>query len=366
MRVAASASGADEAKRRRRPGPRRPGNSGPSASERPQLGCGGPSEIAILDREGRIAAVNHAWRQAFHGPQGNAGVGAAYLDVAKPLLPDLHRANLEVSVERLLSGAADGVEEVYAMQTPGGLRWRHVQIMPISVGKVGRFVAIHDDQTALATTQEALKATSEQLLTARDEERQRIAIELHDSTCQHLAAISLSVARLRRTSSCTERETAILDDIATSLKEASKETRVLSYLMKPRGLEQGGLSAGVSQFLAGFAQRTGLEVELQTDGAVDSVRPTLQHAAMRIVQEALLNANRHAQARRVSVELSLDGARLMVSVADDGQGMGSGQSDPCLGVGIPGMHARARQFSGELTISSNEQGTRVVAHLPLF
>jgi signal transduction histidine kinase len=73
-----------------------------------------------------------------------------------------------------------------------------VQITPLSVGTAGRFVAIHEDLTELALTQEALQATSEQLLTARDEERERIAIELHDSTCQHLAVINLGLERLRR------------------------------------------------------------------------------------------------------------------------------------------------------------------------
>jgi signal transduction histidine kinase len=173
------------------------------------------------------------------------------------------------------------------------------------------------------------------------------------------------VARLRRASRLSDRETAILDDISTSLSEAIKETRVLSYLMNPRGLGQSGLSATARQFLAGLAMRTGLEVALEADDAVDEVPAALQHAALRIMQEALLNASRHAQAHRVSVELGVDGGRLRVSVTDDGRGMGSDRDEPSLGVGIPGMHARAQQFSGELAIVSNESGTRVVALLPL-
>src|SRR6185436_3245991 len=122
----------------------------------------------------------------------------------------------------------------YAIQTARGPRWRHVQITPLAVGIAGRFVAIHDDLTDLALAQDAL--TSEQLLTARDEERQLIAIEQHDSTGQHLAAMNLGLAALRRALPPGGPGSAIIDEIAESLNEVVKETRVLSYLMKPRGL----------------------------------------------------------------------------------------------------------------------------------
>ena len=135
--------------------------------------------------------------------------------------------------------------------------------------------------------------------------------------------------------------------------------------MKPRGLAANGLAATVRQFLAGFAQRTGLEVTLEAGAAADRVSPLLQHAALRIIQEALLNANKHAKARRVSVGIDVDDGQLSVSVADDGHGMRLDKEGPSLGVGIPGMHARAQQFSGHLAISSDELGTRVVATLPL-
>ena len=339
-----------------------------SFPERPPRISAGSSEIVILDGDGRIVVVNQAWREtvvAYGFVLRNAGIGAPYADVACRFLPDLDRADLELSLRRLMSGSVDDLRHTYAIRTARGLRWRHVQVTPLSVGTAGRFVAIHDDLTELALTQEALQVTSEQLLTARDEERQRIAIELHDSTSQHLAAISLGLAKLRRASPKGGPATAAIDEIAKSLNEAVKETRVLSYLMKPRGLAQGGLVATVRQYLAGFAQRTGLEVDLEADVAVDRAAPALQHAALRIIQEALLNANRHAQARRVSVELAVANARLTVSVADDGRGMPSELGEPSFGVGIPGMHARAQQFSGRLAISSDESGTRVVATLPL-
>ncbi|HEY9217214.1 MAG TPA: sensor histidine kinase [Phenylobacterium sp.] len=213
--------------------------------------------------------------------------------------------------------------------------------------------------------QAALPATSGELLAARDDERQRIAIELHDSTSQHLAAMSLALARLRHASRHDEAENAIIDEISALLNEVSKETRVLSYLMKPRSLGQNGLSASVLEFLEGFGRRTGLRVTLEAHESLNDLPAPLQYAAMRIVQEALLNANRHARARCVAVELAVKDGSLTVAVADDGCGMRSDRSAPSFGVGIPGMQARAQQFSGDVTISSDASGTRVEAKLPL-
>jgi signal transduction histidine kinase len=340
---------------------------GAASVRRPRVGSAS-SEIVMLDTDGNIVVVNQAWRDAVAAyglVLRDAGIGTAYVDVACRFLPDLDRAALELSLRPLLSGDADDVRHTYAIWTPRGLRWRHVQITPLSPGTSGRFVAIHDDLTELAMTQATLRMTSEQVLTARDEERQRIAIELHDSTNQHLAAMSMGLARLRRAALNGAAATAIIDEIASSLNETLKETRAISYLMNPRGLARAGLVATVRQFLEGFAQRTGLEVALEANAVVDRIPPPLQHAALRIIQEALMNAHRHAKAQRVSVGLAVGADQLTVSVADDGRGLPSDRGAPCLGVGIPGMRVRAQQFAGDLAISSDESGTRVVARLPL-
>jgi signal transduction histidine kinase len=335
--------------------------------KRTRPAAAGSSAVVMLDADGRITAVNHAWRKtvAAHGfvlPK--AGIGSCYVDAACRLLPDLDRAALELSLQRLLSGETESLRHNCAPPTAHGCG-SHVQITLLSGGTAGQFVAVHDDLTELALAQEALQLTAQQLLTARDEERQRIALELHDSTSQHLVAIKLSLARLRRLPLDGALVGGVIDDMATSLAEAVKETRVLSYLMNPHGLAQNGLEATLRQFLKGFATRAELEVSLKADAAVDDVPAPLQHAALRIVQEALLNAHRHAQADRVSIELAVEDDQLTVSVADDGRGMSMHEGEPTLGVGVPGMRARAQQFSGRLAISSDGSGTRIVAVLPL-
>lgn len=206
------------------------------------------------------------------------------------------------------------------------------------------------------------------LLAAQEEERARITMELHDSTCQHLAALNLSLGRLRPLVA-GDKADAVLQDMAASVGEVVKEIRVLSYLIKPAGLEQNGLARTVRGFVAGFGARTGLTVGFLTRGPVDSAPPPARHAAYRIVQEALSNVYRHADARHVDVELVCAGGLLTVRVSDDGKGVAAlMRGEPAnleSGVGITGMRTRAHQLKGSVEISCPGRGAVVVATLPV-
>lgn len=211
-------------------------------------------------------------------------------------------------------------------------------------------------------------ARARDLLAAQEEERVRIALELHDSTCQHLAALSLSLGRLRPLVS-GDKAAGVLDDMFLSVGEVVKEIRVLSYLIKPAGLEQNGLTRAVRDFVNGFGARTGLTAGVLIRGPVDASPPDVQHAAYRIVQEALSNVYRHAQARHADVELVSEDRVLTVRVSDDGQGVAALlRGEPtCLesGVGLAGMRTRAAQLKGRVEISCPGVGTVVLATLPV-
>jgi two-component system NarL family sensor kinase len=206
------------------------------------------------------------------------------------------------------------------------------------------------------------------LLAAQEEERVRITMELHDSTCQHLAALNMSLGRLRPMVSAPKAN-AVLDDMAISVGEVVKEIRVLSYLIKPAGLQQDGLVRAVRGFVNGFGARTGLTVGFQTRGPVDAAPPPVRHAAYRIVQEALSNVYRHADARHADVELVSESGVLTVRISDDGKGVAAllnGEpANLASGVGIAGMRARAAQLKGEVRISCPDHGTVVAVALPV-
>ena len=214
------------------------------------------------------------------------------------------------------------------------------------------------------------KAEHDRALALQDEERRRIAQELHDSTAQHLVAIGLDLMKIRAGAAAGTKTLSILDEIEGSLEEAAKELRAFTYLLHPPDLQREGLSATLGRYIEGFATRTGLKITLKSCSRVDQLSQQLQQTLLRVVQEALSNVYRHASATRVSVNLRCVGKRLRLVISDDGQGTEETSvhqnGEPFrLGVGIPGMIARMRQFGGKLDIQSSPNGTAIRATVPV-
>ena len=213
------------------------------------------------------------------------------------------------------------------------------------------------------------KAEHERLLALQDEDRRRIANDLHDSTVQHLVAIGLNLMRIRADAVGAE-TLKILDEIDGSLEEASRELRAFTYLLHPPNLQKEGLSATLRRYVEGFGTRTGLKITVKLGRSVDRLSLPLQLALLRIVQEALANVHRHASATCVSVDLKRVRKRLRLVISDDGQAAeetsGHQSGTPFrAGVGIPGMIARMQQFGGNLDIHSGPDGTAVHATVPV-
>ncbi|HEX2509894.1 MAG TPA: histidine kinase, partial [Microvirga sp.] len=209
---------------------------------------------------------------------------------------------------------------------------------------------------------------SEQLLALQEEERQRIARELHDSTAQHLVATNLGLMRLAGEIRQSPAALKTCGEIGDLLDRALLELRVFTYLLHPPSLADDGLGATLRAFIEGFAGRTGLQARVRLADTVDDAPPEIQRSILRVVQEALANVHRHAGASRVHVGAKLVGERLVVRIRDDGWGMrgpGGVGGRLRMGVGIPGMHARLRQFGGDLKIRTGSTGTSLLAYVPL-
>jgi len=266
----------------------------------------------------------------------------------------------------LLAARRRSLEMAYVLTTPEGVRWRRLRINRFQHGHALRLIVLHEDVTEVARAQAALRETSERLLTIQDEERQRIAVELHDSTSQHLVALGLGVTKLRRTLDASAEP--VLDDMSGSIAEALKEIRVLSYLLNPPNLERDGLEITARRFVTGFGARAGLQTLFRVEGDLGGLDTVLQRAVFRVMQEALSNVHRHAEARGAEVDLAVRGGHLVLRIADDGRGIGPldlGSEGPQLGVGIAGMRARVAQLDGSLSIVGDGAGTVVEATLPL-
>jgi signal transduction histidine kinase len=222
------------------------------------------------------------------------------------------------------------------------------------------------DQVTGATNR--VNELSGQLLALQEEERQRIARELHDSTTQHLVAANLGLSALEPEVRHSPVGQEVLAEVETQLTEALRELRIFTYLLHPPNLEKDGLQATLRDFAEGFAGRTGLVARIRIPEEVDDLPPDLQRAILRVVQEALTNVHRHAGASHVSVDARIMSGRLVVRIRDNGNGM-SAPARPDgpirFGVGIAGMRARLEQFGGDLRIRTGGGGTVVVARVPV-
>jgi two-component system, NarL family, sensor kinase len=210
---------------------------------------------------------------------------------------------------------------------------------------------------------------SEQLLALQEEERRRIARELHDSTAQHLVAANFSLMHLEKQAKGNAPALETCERLEGLLDKALKELRIFTYLLHPPNLAEEGLRATLQEFVDGFAARTGMDAVTSIPDGVDGLPFELQRCILRVVQEALGNVNRHADASSVRIALKLSASRLILRVSDNGRGIApdvlGNISHPRLGVGIPGMRARLQQFEGGLKVFGGGVGTTILAVVPL-
>lgn len=224
------------------------------------------------------------------------------------------------------------------------------------------------------STKRAVKRTAANLglhlLSIREEVHQRIASDLHDSTCQHLIAASLNVMRMRRSINDVHSAERICNDIDASIDQALSEIRAFTYLLHPQNLLADGLKATIEHFADGYSSRTSLQTSLEITPEVDRLPYEAQRSLLRVIQEALMNVFRHAKATVVRISIEAMGTHLELRVIDDGSGMpvGSGSKALSSGVGIPGMRARLQQLGGALEIHSSSEmecrGTTLSATIP--
>jgi PAS domain S-box-containing protein len=321
-------------------------------------------QIAILDGHGRIISVNRAWRRFVDGMGSVSahGIGERYLDIA---VPGGRKFN---AMEDVIAGSRPDFQALYQITSPEGDRWLTTRAHRFRIGDKTRIIVSHEDITELMTARTAVSELSERLLSLQDEERQRIASELHDSTTQYLVAVGLNLMKIERLLPQRDGQR-LLGEIDHLLEEALKELRLFTYLLHPASLDESSFQEAVQTFAEGFSDRTGLAVTCRIDGRADDLRVEVRRALFRIVQEALSNVHRHADATRVVVDLRNTSAEVILCVADDGHGMQarptvSKTGKPTLGVGIPGMRIRLHQFSGTLRIRTGRTGTVIRARVP--
>jgi signal transduction histidine kinase len=228
-----------------------------------------------------------------------------------------------------------------------------------------------DLETQVQLRTVALQQLSASLLKLQDEERRRIARELHDSTGQTLTALKLNLAVLRREKELTGSVPEdVINDVEQLADQALKEVRTTSYLLHPPLLDEAGFSSAARWFVDGFSARSNIRVNLQIPSDLERLPAATELALFRTMQEGLNNIHRYSGSSSADVILELKGVSLELTIRDYGRGIPpdvvesvySGRSD--LGVGLAGMRERVNELGGQFSIGC-DNGTWIKVILPI-
>jgi PAS domain S-box-containing protein len=222
-------------------------------------------------------------------------------------------------------------------------------------------ILLHSDQ---------LRDLSGRLMRIQDEERRRIARELHDSAGQNLAALGMTLARLEDDAKHDPaRSSKSIKEAQDLIQILTKEIRTTSYLLHPPLLDETGLSSALRWYADGLAERSGLTIELNIPDNLERLAPEMELAIFRLVQECLTNIHRHSGSKTAVIRIAREADKILAQVQDHGEGMSQERLSEIqfqgVGVGIRGMRERVRQVHGELTVDSNALGTKITAIFPI-
>src|SRR6185503_6187614 len=189
-------------------------------------------------------------------------------------------------------------------------------------GLVVGVIAMVQDVTERIKTEAALRELSARLLVAQDEERRRIARELHDTTAQQLAALALNLSVISKlVANPSPKVARILTDTLRLVETTAQEVRTTSYLLHPPLLEAAGLVGTVRDYAGGFARRSGLKVNLDLQEDLGRLSPDAELALFRMVQEGLGNIHRHSGSATATIRLAREKDRVSLELKDTGHGV---------------------------------------------
>jgi PAS domain S-box-containing protein len=291
------------------------------------------------------------------------------------IVPDNLLAEEAAILERLWRGERVQHFETVRLRKDGTTVDVSLTISPLKdvAGRVVGASSVARDITQHKQAKEAVKEKefSARLLKLQDEERRRIARELHDGVGQLLTVMSMNVAEVEREKSKLSPETArCVEHNARLIEQVSTDIRTMSYLFHPPLLDEMGLNSALKWYVDGFSERSKIAATLELAEDLDRLPQEYELCLFRIAQECLTNIHRHSGASTARLRLLRSPGEIELEVSDDGKGIdgeakskiASGEST---GVGLRGMQERVRQLGGSVEIRSNGNGTTVTATVPL-
>ena len=228
---------------------------------------------------------------------------------------------------------------------------------------------VRERTAELQEAEQKLRTLNSRLLQAQDDERRRLARDLHDSAGQILVVLKLNLSMIEQELQNGNPE---LDKMAMHsvelVDDLSKQLRTMSHLLHPPLLDEAGLASALRWYIEGFVERSGIRVELDLDPKLPRLSQETETAIFRIVQESLTNIHRHSGSESAVIRVEYGEGTIKIEIRDAGRGIS--QFDPKrkmparVGVGVQGMQERVRQLAGQFEIQSSKAGTVVTVALP--
>jgi PAS domain S-box-containing protein len=315
------------------------------------------------DMNGRIVSWNQAAERIF-GYIAEQMLG----QTTERLTPADRREEAQVIRERVRRGERFDHFETVCVARNGELIDVAMSVFPLqdATGVVTGTCAVLRDVREQKDTLRQLRELSGRLLQVQDEERRRLARDLHDSTAQSLAALSVNLSLLSQHGHQLpeEKRGSLLADSLTLADGLGRALRTHAYLLHPPLLEECGLAAALRWLVEGFSLRSGIAVHLELPPQLERFDPQRELIIFRVVQESLANVHRHTRSPSATIRIEQKNDAIAVEIADQGGG-DSPESVERPGVGIGGMRERLAQVGGTFSISLHPTGSLVRAQIPL-
>src|SRR5262249_40248617 len=328
--------------------------------------------VAILDGAGTIIAVNQAWTQ--HREKGSGvspeglSEGENYLDTCKKAA-DLGVASSRDALDGIRS-VIDGHRELFEMEymcrdSKGGVSWfKMVVTRSLSTGGA---VVSHMDITSAKLAEERVRDLSGRLIHGQEEERRRIARELHDEVNQRLALLAIELEQFaREEAEMGEDIQRRAQDLCGLAQSISSDVHRLSHKLHPSKLDHLGLIDAARDFCTEVSQHHGIHVDFFQRDVPDRIPGEISLCIFRIIQESLQNVVKHSGAKQAYVGLVGHPGEIHLEVSDPGVGFDSDSDKGKTGLGLVSMRERVRFAGGEMWIrSKRSHGTRIDVKMPL-
>jgi signal transduction histidine kinase len=226
-------------------------------------------------------------------------------------------------------------------------------------------------ETLVLERTEDIQRLSQRLLKVQDEERRKLARDLHDSTGQTLAALKLSISFLEEHCKQNPATLVLVADVAQLADHAVEEIRTMSYLLHPPLLDEVGFACAAEWYIDGFAKRSGINVRAEIAKSCGRLPKKVEIALFRVLQESLTNVHRHSGASEANIRFQHEAEAVILEIRDFGKGIPEERLRLLLGVsaetgiGLAGMRERLHELDGRLEIESDGCGTSMRATVPL-